>query len=377
MDISIEVINILKKSVDLHVLIEITPSSKINNIVEVNKLPDSPSIIGISELIKNENYKYLEPYFKGCASANFIVHTSKTGFSLSTIKISYILWRYIKSLNPEIIHLEAISFRSIAFFPFLHSGKKYFITIHDSIPHSGENNWKISWPRLLFLRSSFPKTYFFYSEFSKNQFVQYYKNDWHPKYVIRMCPYTFYKNYAKNGTINKKHILFFGSISPYKGIETLLQAMRPVLERYPTECLIIAGRQNEDYTLNNDDPPVLNNNIIFLNRYIRNEELVDLIQGAKFIVCPYLEATQSGVLMTALALNTPVIATNVGAFPEYIVQNVTGMLVPVSDPNNLAKAIISALSSDFYETLSHNIKTYNNSNLWQLNIPLFRKLYIF
>ncbi len=40
----------------------------------------------------------------------------------------------------------------------------------------------------------------------------------------------------------KKHILFFGRLSPYKGIDDLLQAMPDVFNEFPDEKLIIAGK---------------------------------------------------------------------------------------------------------------------------------------
>jgi glycosyltransferase involved in cell wall biosynthesis len=332
MDIALEVINILKKYVELHVLIEITPGSKIKNILEVRNLPENQSIIGIAEIMDKENYTYLEQYFEGCASANFIVHTHQSGSSLSTLKTSYKTWKYIRGIHPDIIHLEAMSLRSLGLVPFLFSKIKIFITIHDVIPHSSKRDWKISLPRLMYLKIPYRKTYFFYSEFSKNQFEQYYKNDKHPKFVKRMYPYTFYKKYVKEQIPDKKHILFFGQVSRYKGIETLLQAMPSVLQIFPDESLVIAGRSNDDTILNEEILEKFKNRITVLNRYIPNEELVNLIQESKFVVCPYLDATQSGVLMTSYALDIPVVATNVGAFPEYIEQNVTGLLVPVNDP---------------------------------------------
>jgi glycosyltransferase involved in cell wall biosynthesis len=170
--------------------------------------------------------------------------------------------------------------------------------------------------------------------------------------------------------------LFFGAISQYKGVDILLKAMPLVFKEFPSETLIIADRMKEGLNLDQDIINKYKSQIVILDRYIPNEELFALIQESKFVVCPYLDATQSGVLMTAFALNKPVIATNVGAFPEYIEHNITGMLVPVSDPDKLANAIMSALYNDFYKTLENNIRTNNSSNLWALNKPLILKAYL-
>jgi glycosyltransferase involved in cell wall biosynthesis len=374
LDIAIEKINILKKDVDLHVLIELTPGSAFR--IGINKVPDNQTIISSSELLSEENYKYLKPYFDGCASTNFIVHTSDTGFSLSTIKVSFIAWRYVTKIQPDIIQLEALTLRSLGLLPFLFSSKKIFLTIHDSILHSGEESWKISLPRFLYLRIPYSKSYFFYSNFSKNQFEQYYKKDKHPKFVLRMYPYTFYKKHAKEEIPNKKHILFFGRLSHYKGIDVLLNAMPLVFKEFPNETLIIAGSSENGYNLDKVIIEKYKSRIIILNRYIPNKELVTLIQESKFVVCPYLDATQSGVLMTSYALNTPVVATNVGAFIEYIEQNVTGILIPANNPSKLADAIKLALQNNFYKTMEESISKKNKTNMWINNKDIILDAYL-
>lgn len=366
LDIAIEVINILKNDVDLHVLIELAPDSldaKLNK----NNLVVNKTLISPFEFLNEDSYNYLEPYFNGCASINFIMYKHKASFFPSTIKIWINVWQYIRKIKPKIICLEEISLRQLVLIPFLLSGIKFNMIIHDAKPHSGEKNWKAILPRFLFLDLPFSKKYFFYSHFSKIQFEQHYRKDKNKKYVMRMYPYTYYKKYAKEEFIYRKHILFFGRVSAYKGIDVLLKAMPLVFKEFASELLIIAGRSIPGFNLNADIPDEHKSQITILNRYIPNEELVPLIQESKFIVCPYLDASQSGVLMTAFALNTPVIATNVGAFPEYIEQNVTGILVPVNDPNKLAEAIMSALNNNFYKTMGENVSIRNNTNLWSNN----------
>lgn len=68
-----------------------------------------------------------------------------------------------------------------------------------------------------------------------------------------------------------------------------------------------------------------------------------MLSGSAVMVCPYVDATQSAVVLTAYGFDLPVIATRVGAMPEYIVEGKTGILVEPSDPAALAEAIISLL----------------------------------
>lgn len=68
--------------------------------------------------------------------------------------------------------------------------------------------------------------------------------------------------------------------------------------------------------------------------------------------------------MTAYALHTPVIATRVGAFPEHIEENITGMLVPVNDPDKLAEKMIAALENNFYKIMENNLIKNQETTSW-------------
>ena len=58
------------------------------------------------------------------------------------------------------------------------------------------------------------------------------------------------------------------------------------------------------------------------------------------MVCPYTNATQSGVVMSAYAFNKPVIATNVGGLPEMVRHEHYGLVVKDMDVTALTDAIV-------------------------------------
>ena len=158
------------------------------------------------------------------------------------------------------------------------------------------------------------------------------------------------------GDVNKKkekYILFFGRISPYKGIEYLLKAMEIVHKKHPDVKVIIAGSGKMYFDVSKYE------NLDYVeirNRFIELDELADLIRGALFTVCPYIDATQSGVVYSSFALNTPVIATKVGGLPEMIDDGETGIIVPPKDVNALASAILSYLNnSELLKKMNKNI----------------------
>ena len=57
------------------------------------------------------------------------------------------------------------------------------------------------------------------------------------------------------------------------------------------------------------------------------------------IICPYRDATQSGVVLTAFAFGVPVVASAVGGLVEYVEHGRTGLVVPPGDVPALADAV--------------------------------------
>ena len=70
--------------------------------------------------------------------------------------------------------------------------------------------------------------------------------------------------------------------------------------------------------------------------YVSNDQTASLFERAQVAVCPYVNATQSGVVLTAFAFGCPVVATDAGGLPEYVTDGVSGSVVPAGDDAALA-----------------------------------------
>jgi len=188
--------------------------------------------------------------------------------------------------------------------------------------------------------------------------------------------YDFYASEQKNNFDFQYNLLFFGYIKPYKGLDTILEAMPIVLNMIPQLKLTIAGE------IYGDDSPYLDiikkysleKNVILHDKYISNEEVKEFFLTADACVLPYKQATQSGIIQLSYAFGVPVIATAVGGIPEVIREGKTGSLVPADNPKALAKAIL-----DFYETFDlkesyQYILQENCKYSWQPFIEVIEKL---
>lgn len=153
-------------------------------------------------------------------------------------------------------------------------------------------------------------------------------------------------------------ILFFGVVRKYKGLEVLLSAMRTVLSR--TNCrLEIAGEfyDSEDKYRKLLHDYGLEQNVSIDNRYVPNEEIVEIFDRADVLVLPYLSATQSAVARIALANGLPIIASRTGGLSEAVVENVNGLLFPPGDSESLADRITEYFANDLGPIFARNLMT--------------------
>lgn len=238
--------------------------------------------------------------------------------------------------RPDIIHItyHLMGFESLLLkFPI---AKKKVMTVHDPFLHSGMKNSDIhekqrkvcfKWAdNLILLNKQQSEDFCDFYNISRNKIA-----------FTRLGPYNSISK-VKTNEINviKPYIIYFGLISPYKGVEYLLEAMLKVHEVCPQLRLIIAGSGNLYF----DEKDYKKLDFIeWRHRYIGISELIELVKNSEFSVCPYKDATQSGVIQTAYTLGCPVIATNVGALPEAVEVGKTGLLVPPCDVDALAESI--------------------------------------
>lgn len=352
LDVIVETIQSIKNSVKLHVVIEIAPSSKNSTIINVNELESKEMIETPENLLGKEKWEELKPYFKDVASVEFVVQKNKRAFSFETIKTAYKLGKYLKKYKADILHFDSISTCAIGFYFYARS-KKVFITIHDPVPHSGEASWREKIPKKLFFPLA--KGFFFYSEFALKQFEKYYTRVKNALYGIKLQPYTFVQTYIGERSAKPGYVLFFGRLSYYKGIDILLNAIPIIVKELPNQHFIIAGKPDYDFKLDETLLQKVKSNVTFIERFLSTEELVKLIDNAQMVVCPYRDATQSGVVMTTFAVGKPVVATNVGSFAEYISDGVNGLLAEPDSPS-IAQKILEALKNDFYADLQKNVE---------------------
>jgi len=179
------------------------------------------------------------------------------------------------------------------------------------------------------------------------------------------------------GVEGKKVILTFGLLSPNKGIEVMIRAMSEIVERHPDVVYIVLGathpnikrEKGEEYrqTLQRMVRDLgLAKNVVFHNRFVSLDELVQYIGAADIYATPYLSEKQitSGTLAYAVGAGKAVVSTPYWYAKEMLADG-RGVLVPFGDAGAMAAAVNELLEN---ETERHAMRKrayqYCRSMVW-------------
>lgn len=170
------------------------------------------------------------------------------------------------------------------------------------------------------------------------------------------CPHPLYDNFGSIMTkeaarkqlglpAQERIVLFFGFIRKYKGLDLLLKAMQLLKLKNETNGappvkLMIAGEfYDEAETYQNLITELgLSDYIYSFTNFIPTEQVQYYLSACDFVIQPYRNATQSGVTPLAYHFEKPMLVTNVGALPDMILADKSG-LVAEPNPESIAAGI--------------------------------------
>ena len=228
--------------------------------------------------------------------------------------------------------------------PFFNLRKKAVLSVHDPIPHTGRSLMSrilSNCSRLVTYRLL--NNFVIFNNAQKEEFVDKFKLQKKNVIVSKLSCYTCLQPISEK--LEKlpdcNFVLFSGRITQYKGLQFLLPAFRKVHELHPDVKLIVAGSGN--FPIDVEEYKQLDY-IEFRHRFIPDTELIRLMKSCLFVVCPYTDATQSGVIMSAFAFNVPVLATNVGGLPEMVKDGVFGRIIKEMEVDTIVNGIDELLA---------------------------------
>jgi len=172
-------------------------------------------------------------------------------------------------------------------------------------------------------------------------------------------------------------VLTFGLLSKGKGIEYMLQALPPVVAKYPNLCYIVLGATHPEVLATDGESYRLElqrmarelglqKNVLFIGRFVEKDELCEFLKAADIYVTPYLNRDQitSGTLAYALGAGKPVVSTRYW-YAEELLDEGRGVLVDVRDPKGLSDALLGLLDNPGrLREMRSNAYEYSRQMVW-------------
>ena len=153
------------------------------------------------------------------------------------------------------------------------------------------------------------------------------------------------------GVEGKMVLLSFGLLSSSKGIETVIEALPAILADHPNVVYMILGETHPHVKETDGEAYRISlqwlarergveSNVIFYNRFVSLNELIEFIGATDIYITPYLNQAQitSGTLAYTLGAGKAVISTPYWYAEEMLAEE-RGVLVPFRDSTALAQQV--------------------------------------
>lgn len=336
-DADLSYLNSAQKLSDITYIMEITPRFMKGPAYNIGKIYPHSGVFKATEA-----YPEFEKYSRIIDVDKFyVVNTCGKFWQLKAFWTNFLLLLFLIRNKFDVIHLTWPA--NVYEFIIYMLKRKIILTVHDPFPHTGLDTRIVRLRRKVAFRCV--PHFIILNKAQREKFLSFYHLPSSAVIDSRLSCYTYLNMVEQDMTTvpEQKYILFAGKISKYKGVEYLLEAMKKVHDTFPDIKLVVAGGGKYHFDISEYAAlPYID----IRNRFIPDEELVALMNKTQFMVCPYTDATQSGVIMSSFTFGTPVIATRVGGLPEMLGNGKYGMLVKEKDTDALYQGICSLLSDE-------------------------------
>ena len=179
------------------------------------------------------------------------------------------------------------------------------------------------------------------------------------------------------GWQGRKVLMTFGLLAPDKGISYMIDAVPAIARAHPDALYVVVGATHPNLVRNEGEAYRemlverarelgVEDHVRFVDSFVEQEELLDMLQASDVYVTPYLNMAQvtSGTLSYAVAVGKPVIATPY-IHARDILADDHGVIVPSADASALAEAAIDLLGDQRRrDSLSRSAYERGRTMLW-------------
>jgi len=327
----------------------------------------------------------------------FFFHKRNENITSKGIKYFYsilLLCFLLLKFRPHIIHIQWFKLIQIEYIIFKLTkmmGIKIVFTSHDVLPADHTQNVARFYGKIYRLSDFI----IVHSDSTKSEIIDRFKIDSNKIIKIKHANFEFISEkyrYEKQQArkllgldINAKIMLFFGAIRDYKGFDILLEAFKKVRDEgniSNLKLIVAGGGRNKFYFVSREDLLYIqkNNDILYDDSFCDLDRMAQYFSASDISVMPYRKISASGILILSLAYGKPVIVSNVGGFPEYVINNQMGYIIPSNDKDALVIAIKKIFESENQIiVMGERCKEYSKNDLsWNIcvekTIDVYKKL---
>lgn len=301
---------------------------------------------------------HVQNYFSNTHVNIFIVVFSGGNNPIRDLNTSYKFIKKLKHKNYNIIHFIG----TYVLFPLI-QGRLDKTKLVQTLHESSDRLFKLEGNRIkrmlykwLFRKFEKDKIHLIFH--SENVMKQYLSNYHKDKSYIKVIPFGLFEGYKYFTPVEMETLpsepfyLFIGYIHEYKGVDLIIElAMN--LERSGQQIpFVIAGKDATSIRRRFKLP----DNITLIDRYLTENEIVELISKAYAILLPYTSASQSGIPNTAFCFNKPIIASDLDGICDIVENEVNGLLFKTTDLLELEEKVLDLWNNkNLYNKLVKNI----------------------
>lgn len=187
--------------------------------------------------------------------------------------------------------------------------------------------------------------------------------------------------------INKNQLLYFGTIIRKKGVLELAQVFNLIIEQRPEASLLVIGKDSKDVFKNLSTLQLFygllsveaKNNVKHLPE-VSYTEIQQYIAKAHVVVLPSFAEAFPMTWLETLALEKPLVSSNIGWAKELMIDNVMGYTINPKDHKVFAERVLAVLDDPAKsETFSlagrqHVIDKFSVEVITKQNMEFYKKL---
>jgi hypothetical protein len=237
-----------------------------------------------------------------------------------------------RKFGKKLIPFEPIIFPMPGIFEFKVPTKvqrefKIITFMHDPRKHRGD-----LLPRNFMVKSLYLKAQFlvYFSNFTKKELESQYGYRNPPNLVMEHPIPSLATRLEETKRKSNDYILLIGRNKRYQNYKSIVDFWLAKNGNFPNMSLVLAGKNVSEFDSQES-------RILTEDRWLNENEFGELVLGARALVLPYLEASQSGPACLAMALGKNIIYRPVGGLTEQL--SGYGKAIPYSNDSELDKAI--------------------------------------